>query len=177
MYCLLSIHDCVNWGLWWSFKFWNNKTFISSICSLVGDSIALSWNQFIVLVDMLLILRYTFSVNYSKFFHLNKKIIKCDKVKYAIIYLKHVNKNCLLYLLDDIFSHVGIKFTFRYMRPKIRSFERCIDIICFRPPSCNRQNLTEISREQNSWFQIYLHSNQNPSAVHMMWRHIGLYCW
>ena len=45
MYCLLSIHDCVNWviGLWWSFKFWKNKIFISSICSLVGDSIAQGW--------------------------------------------------------------------------------------------------------------------------------------
>ena len=102
MYCLLSIHDCVNWviGLRWSFKFWKNKIFISSICSLEGDSITLSWNQFSLLVDMLLISGYTFSVNSSTFFTKTQKLLRVIKSFTLLPIWSKSIENCLLSLLD-----------------------------------------------------------------------------
>ena len=107
MYCLLCIHDCVNWviGLWWSFKFWNNKIFISSICSLVGDSIALSWNQFSVLVDMLLISGYTFSVNSSSFFSKTQRLLRVIVI-YTITYLEQVSRKMPIIFARRYYSHI-----------------------------------------------------------------------
>ena len=119
MYCLLSIHDYVSWviGLWWSFKFWKNNIFISSICSLMG--LAISWNQFSVLVDVTYIGIYLFS-QFFPIFHQKTKIIKGDKVIYTITYLEQVNRKLPIIFARRYNSNIRFKFTFRYMRPKIR---------------------------------------------------------
>ena len=102
MYYLLSIHDCVNWviGLWWSFKFWKNKIFISPICSLVGDSIALSWNQFSVLVDVTNIGICLFS-QFFHIFHQTQRLIRMIKAFTPLPIRSKLIENCLLSLLDD----------------------------------------------------------------------------
>ena len=78
----------------------------------------------------------------SQFFHIfhqNTKNIKGDKVIYTITYLEQVSRILPIIFARRYNSHISFKFTFRYMRPKIRSFERCIDFICFRRPSYNRE--------------------------------------
>ena len=75
---------------------------------------------------------------------LKTNISKGAKIIYTITYLEQVSRKMPIIFARRYNSNI------RYMRTKIRSFERCIDFICSRLRSYIRQNLTEISREQNS---------------------------
>ena len=92
----------------------------------MGNSIALFWNQFSGKVDMILISRYTFSVNSFLIFHQSTKIIKSDKVIYTITFLEQVFRKLSIIFTRLYNSHVGFEFAFCYsqMQHSVECLER-----------------------------------------------------